>query len=161
MKQSHRNTKNHHPKQYTLTRDNLTITITLHNNIITKITLTQQKNNQQKNRAPENIIEDLHIYLQGHKTNFNKYQVDLTPLTPFQQKVLEETRKIPYGEVTTYGELASRLNTSPRAVGSALSKNPVPIIIPCHRVIGKHNIGGFSSGIEVKKLLLEIEGIKI
>jgi len=77
----------------------------------------------------------------------------------FQKKVWEIVRGIPYGAVRTYGEIAEILNTSPRAVGMALSKNPLPIYIPCHRVIAKEGLGGFSEGLAWKKFLLKVEGV--
>ncbi len=86
------------------------------------------------------------------------FPVDLRG-TDFQKRVWKEVRKIPYGRIITYGELARKLNTSPRAVGMALAKNKLPIYIPCHRVVGKLSIGGFSSGVEWKRFLLELEGV--
>lgn len=63
--------------------------------------------------------------------------------TPFQQRVWRMLRKIPPGETWSYGELARRLRTSPRAVGNACRANPIPIVIPCHRVVAASGIGGF------------------
>ncbi len=78
--------------------------------------------------------------------------------TDFQKRVWQALREIPYGTVMTYGELAKRLNSSARAIGQAIGRNPLPIYFPCHRVVAKNSLGGFSSGIEWKKFLLEIEG---
>ncbi len=82
--------------------------------------------------------------------------------TPFQLKVWHETMKIPYGTTATYGQIAKAIGCrSPRAVGQALNKNPLPIIVPCHRVIGKNGkLTGFSSGIHIKELLLLAEKAK-
>lgn len=82
--------------------------------------------------------------------------------TPFQQKVWKEIHKIPTGKTKTYQNIAEKLKTSPRAVGNACRANPVPLIIPCHRVVGKNHLGGFAgdvSGklIEIKKWLLQHE----
>ncbi len=79
--------------------------------------------------------------------------------TPFQLKVWQETARIPHGATITYGELAETLGcASPRAVGQALKRNPLPIVVPCHRVIGRSgNLTGFSCGLDVKKALLDIE----
>ena len=65
-----------------------------------------------------------------------------------------------YGETITYGDIAKKISNSPRAVGQAAKRNPLLILIPCHRVVGKHNLGGFSgkTRIDKKKILLEIEG---
>ena len=80
--------------------------------------------------------------------------------TQFQQKVFKRTLLIPYGDVTTYKDLANELGSpnSYRAVGNALGTNKLLFLIPCHRVVGlKNKLGGFSSGIEIKKKLLELE----
>ncbi len=85
--------------------------------------------------------------------------LDLSGLTEFQRGVLEVTSRIPLGESLTYGQVAERLGRpkAARAVGQALGKNPFPLIIPCHRVVGSRSIGGYSSGVELKRRLLEIE----
>ncbi len=78
----------------------------------------------------------------------------------FQTKVWAALLSIPRGSVITYGQLADMIGcASPRAIGQALGANPLPIIIPCHRVVGADGLGGFSCGINVKRLLLRSEGI--
>lgn len=86
--------------------------------------------------------------------------------TPFQQRVWNALRDIPSGTTLTYGELAKKLNSSPRAVGQACRRNPIPIIVPCHRVIAAGDIGGYAgdkSGklLDVKKWLLQHENNQI
>ncbi|MBB71979.1 MAG: hypothetical protein CMF50_06225 [Legionellales bacterium] len=90
------------------------------------------------------------------------YQFDL-PLdvqgTAFQQRVWQALCNIPYGETRSYGELASELNTSARAIGNACRANPIPLIIPCHRITAQHGLGGFSGQtqgemLDIKKFLL-------
>ena len=77
-----------------------------------------------------------------------------------QQRVLSNILQIPYGQVVTYKELGLRNNIHPRAIGTFVKKNPIPIIIPCHRVLGSNGcIGGYSGGVELKKHLLELEEI--
>ena len=80
--------------------------------------------------------------------------------TDFQKRVWTKAVDIPYGTIITYEELARRTQCrSPRAVGQALKKNPLPVIVPCHRVVGKDgSLTGFSCGLGIKKLLLEHEG---
>jgi len=82
-------------------------------------------------------------------------------LIPFKGKtreILLELLRVGYGEIVTYGELAKRINTSPRVVGNAMSRNPLPIFIPCHRVVRVNDIGNYSlGGKETKKWLLEFE----
>jgi methylated-DNA-[protein]-cysteine S-methyltransferase len=79
------------------------------------------------------------------------------PKTPFQATMRKGLLEIPFGEVRTYGELARRLATSPRAMGQALGANPLPILIPCHRVIAADGLGGFACGLEWKRKLLKFE----
>ena len=81
--------------------------------------------------------------------------------TPFQQRVWAALQAIPYGQTVTYGQLAQQLGSSPRAVGGAVGANPVPIVVPCHRVMGASGaLTGFSggSGVATKVQLLQIEG---
>ena len=83
--------------------------------------------------------------------------------TPFQKKVWHELEKIPFGQVITYGELAQKLHTSARAVGNACRNNPIPVVVPCHRVVSASGIGGYSgetSGdkLQIKSWLLQHEG---
>ncbi|MBF0454163.1 MAG: methylated-DNA--[protein]-cysteine S-methyltransferase [Magnetococcales bacterium] len=79
--------------------------------------------------------------------------------TPFQQSVWDALLHIPVGKTVTYGEIAQALNTAPRAVGRAVGSNPIPLLIPCHRVVAKKGWGGYSGmgGIETKKQLLALE----
>ena len=107
----------------------------------------------------DELYRDISRYLDGEKVDFLKYAPDLSDLTDFEKAVLNEVRKIPYGKTITYSELAERIGSSggARAVGQALSKNPYPIVIPCHRVVAKTGIGGYSGGLGLKKQLLEIE----
>ncbi|MEM0373014.1 MAG: methylated-DNA--[protein]-cysteine S-methyltransferase [Sulfolobaceae archaeon] len=95
---------------------------------------------------------------------FSGEKVDLTePIdiftNNFRLSVYKEVMKIKWGTVKTYGEIAKILKTSPRAIGVALSKNPLLLIIPCHRVIGENDIGGYKRGKELKRKLLQLEGI--
>ena len=86
--------------------------------------------------------------------------------TPFQCRVWQELRSIPIGKTITYGALAARLGTGARAVGNACRCNPVPIVVPCHRVVAGNGLGGFAGDsqgrlIAVKRWLLEHEGVEI
>ncbi len=96
----------------------------------------------------------------GKKSAFD---IDAPDESSFRGKVLREVAKIPYGEVKTYKQIAEALNTKAyRAVGTAIGRNPLPIIIPCHRVVRSDlQVGGFFGGTEMKKEILENEGICI
>ncbi len=110
-------------------------------------------------KAPfREAIRQLRAYFDGRVRRFN---LPLDPQgTPFQRKVWRELRKIPYSRTTTYGELARRIGqpTASRAVGAANGRNPLPIVIPCHRVVGaKGDLTGFGGGLATKEALLRLE----
>ena len=92
-----------------------------------------------------------------------RFELPLTPAgSRFQQAVWREMRRIPRGGTRSYADLARAVNSAPRAVGGACARNPIPILIPCHRVVAAGGrIGGYSApgGLEVKRFLLELEGI--
>jgi methylated-DNA-[protein]-cysteine S-methyltransferase len=112
----------------------------------------------------EKVQQWLDIYFSGKEPNF------MPPLmpkgSPFQKSVWDNLCKIPYRKTTTYGELANQFElenkgkrTSPRAIGSAVGHNPISILIPCHRVIGKNgSLTGYAGGIDAKATLLKLEG---
>ncbi|MCZ7380458.1 MAG: methylated-DNA--[protein]-cysteine S-methyltransferase [Candidatus Methanoperedens sp.] len=113
-----------------------------------------------KEKKTQEATFELERYFNGEKTDFS-FEVDLSSLSPFTRKVLDETRKIRYGTTITYSELARNIGTAAvRAVGGALARNPIPIIIPCHRVVAKNGIGGYSAGVGIKTRLLELEKTK-
>ena len=105
------------------------------------------------------VINELLDYFNGNQVNF-KSLLDLRIGTIFQRKVWEKISEIPYGELRSYKWIANQIGNpdAVRAVGNAVGKNPVPPIIPCHRVIRSDGkLGGFSSGIPLKKWLLKLE----
>ena len=79
--------------------------------------------------------------------------------TAFQKRVWARMVKIPYGETVSYGRVARELDSGPRAVGTACGRNPIPIIVPCHRILASNGLGGFSggTGLETKRALLRLE----
>ena len=117
----------------------------------------------QASRSPHlfaDLMQRLKLYFGGHRVNFPD-RLDLSGATAFQRKVWETTRLIPYGETRSYARVAEQIKQprALRAVGQALGRNPLPIIVPCHRVVASSGkLGGFSGGIEVKKRLLYLEG---
>jgi methylated-DNA-[protein]-cysteine S-methyltransferase len=110
-------------------------------------------------RLFDNLIKRLKVYFSGHRATFPD-KLDLCQATHFQRKVWEITRLIPYGETRSYTWTAKQIKRprAMRAVGQALGKNPLPIIIPCHRVVAKDGkLGGFGGGVEMKMHLLSLE----
>ena len=86
--------------------------------------------------------------------------LDFSSTTPFQLKVLKAMKEIPYGKIATYKDLADKLKSKGfQAIGSACGRNPFMLIYPCHRVLGTNNPGGFAHGLEMKRALLELEGL--
>jgi methylated-DNA-[protein]-cysteine S-methyltransferase len=105
------------------------------------------------------LIERLKSYFGGQRVAFND-ELDLSSATAFQREVWQLTRLIPYGETRSYSWVAEKLGRAGagRAVGQALTRNPLPIIVPCHRVVAKDGgLGGYSGGLAKKRYLLQLE----
>ena len=135
------------------------------NEKIVELNIYNEERNQKKNNIIEKdtkllleVEKQLKEYFEGKRT---KFEIPLNPKgTEFMKKVWKELLNIPYGEVRTYKEIAEKIGNSkaPRAVGMANNKNPIPIIIPCHRVIGSNNkLVGYALGLDMKKYLLDLE----
>lgn len=112
-------------------------------------------------RGLSRAVKLLKEYFAGGKVSFN-IPIDLDGLTPFQKRVLRATQKVPYGRCETYSSIARRIGRprAARAVGGALARNPLPIVIPCHRIVAAGGaLGGFSAagGTKVKAALLHLE----
>jgi len=107
-------------------------------------------------RAERQIRE----YLAGKRRRFT-IRLDLAVLPRFQKKALLAARKIPYGRTATYGEVAARAGRprAARAVGQAMARNPVPLAVPCHRVVAAGGLGGFGGGAALKRQLLALENV--
>lgn len=117
---------------------------------------------EQPNPNESRWIDQLKAYTLGEKIDFSRFPIRLDRMTEFRQQVMLCCQSIPYGQTLSYGELAE-LAGSPnayRAAGTVMSKNPFPIVVPCHRVLAAGNkLGGFSSpqGVSMKRQLLELE----
>ena len=118
-----------------------------------------------KNPSLEKELKPILAELQAYFANpRHRFKLSLQPQgTEFQKAVWKALQNIPSGETRTYQELAQKLKTSPRAVGNACRRNPLPIFIPCHRVVAKNGLGGFCGKnegkfMQVKIALLEFEG---
>ncbi len=98
-------------------------------------------------------------YFAGERTDFD-VPMELDG-TDFQREVWAELARIPYGTTISYGDLARRVGrpNGPRAVGQANGRNPIPIIVPCHRVLARNGIGGYGGGLPMKRALLAVEGV--
>jgi len=108
-------------------------------------------------------VQQLREYFAGRRRRFDT-TVDLAGQTPFQRQVLEAAARVPAGSVASYGDIARAIGrpTATRAVGAALGQNPVPIVVPCHRIIGSDGgLHGYGGGLDVKEKLLRLEGAPI
>ena len=109
------------------------------------------------------VAGELEAFLSGEDIRFSLQMVCMDLCPEFQRRVLLAEREIPRGAVSTYTRIARHLNNpnGARAAGNALAKNPLPIIIPCHRVVRTdRSLGGYQGGLEMKRSLLEMEGIE-
>lgn len=114
--------------------------------------------------AAHGVVDEIRAYFEtGRHTS--ALEIDLEG-TEFQRRVWKALLAIPAGQVTTYGALAQKLGTSARAVGNACRRNPVPILVPCHRVVARNGLGGFAGDsdgrlLDIKRCLLVHEGVEI
>ena len=102
-------------------------------------------------------------YLDGKRATFD-VKLDLSWLTPFRREVMLETQRVPRGEVATYRDIAVRVGrpNAYRAVGNTMRTNPLPIVVPCHRIVGSDgSLTGFGGGLPMKRQLLAIEGARV
>jgi O-6-methylguanine DNA methyltransferase len=108
----------------------------------------------------DGLKRKLQRYFDGHRVLFDE-PLDLRGATAFQRRVWLAVRDIPCGETRSYGQIARQVGSpgAARAVGQAMAANPLPIVVPCHRVIGSDgNLRGFGDGLDLKRRLLEMEG---
>jgi methylated-DNA-[protein]-cysteine S-methyltransferase len=103
------------------------------------------------------FAHELRLYLTGAPLEFTG-PIDLTGTTSYERAVYAATRAIPHGETRSYGWIAAAAGGSPRAAGNALGRNPIAIVIPCHRVVASAGLGGFTGGLPLKRRLLALEG---
>ena len=111
-------------------------------------------------RTPlDEVRRELDEYFEGRRREF-ELSLDLR-VAPFHEAVLHELARVPYGRTETYGSLAAKVGrpTAARAVGTVMNRNPIPIILPCHRIVGANgSLTGYAGGLHVKRALLELEG---
>jgi methylated-DNA-[protein]-cysteine S-methyltransferase len=119
---------------------------------------------EKSTRSLKTLSDQLSKYMSGLPVKFSLEYIDMDQCYDFQRRVLRTLYQVPRGRVISYGQLAERIAAprAARAVGTALARNPFPIILPCHRVVkSTGHPGNFGGGVELKKTYLEIEGIRI
>ena len=110
-------------------------------------------------RKADPVARQLDQYWSGKRTSFD-VAVDLSPLTDFQRRILGATARVPFGEVSTYAKVAAKAGSekASRAAGQALGSNPIPIVVPCHRILASDgSLGGYAGGLDAKRRLLGLE----
>lgn len=127
-----------------------------YNKKIESIKIVEKEKTGEKSPLTDLAFKEISKFLDG---KLEKFSFEINPKgTNFQKKVWKEIEKIPYGKTITYKDLGDKINSKAyQAIGSACGKNPILFRIPCHRILGKNNIGGFSYGLSLKKKLLEME----
>lgn len=111
----------------------------------------------------DDVRRELDEYFEGRRKRFD-FRIDWVLMGPFQQKVLKATYRIPFGKVATYRDVATKAGApkGSRAAGNALGANPIPIVVPCHRVVRTGgSLGGYTGGLHRKEFLLELEGAEL
>lgn len=123
---------------------------------IQAIRIVEKEKSGEKSDLSNLAFKEISDFLDG---KLKKFSFEIDPQgTDFQKRVWKEIEKIPYGKTLTYKEIGDNLNSKAyQAIGSACGKNPILFRIPCHRVVGKNNLGGFSYGLDLKKKLLKME----
>ncbi len=112
-------------------------------------------------RAVDGVRGELEEYFAGRRRVFD-LPLDLRAMTPFTLAVLAELARVPFGETATYRDLAERVGkpNASRAVGLVMNRNRIPIVLPCHRIVGSSgNLVGYAGGLEMKERLLRLEGV--
>jgi len=113
--------------------------------------------------AADDARRQLDEYFEQRRQDFD-LELDLTPTARFAHQVLDELGRVPFGTTTTYGTLAAKVGhpRAARAVGTVMNRNPIPIVLPCHRVVGANGaLTGYAGGLDRKRLLLALEGAEL
>ncbi len=131
------------------------------NERLTRLSIEQEIGDDRgvKDSFTDRVFEQVMEYLKGKRREFD-IAIDLDSCTPFQRRVMDELRKIPYSQTRSYKQIATAIGNAKasRAVGMANNRNPIQIIIPCHRVVGQGGaLTGYAAGLDIKRELLNIE----
>lgn len=129
--------------------------------ILRRIDLVKEWGEEQPNPVTGQVKAQLQEYFAGKRQQFSL--AAMPEGTDFQQEVWQTMSRIPCGKVVTYGQLAAAMGRpeAVRAVANAVGKNPLLVLLPCHRVVATRGLGGFSAGLEAKRKLLALEGVEI
>jgi methylated-DNA-[protein]-cysteine S-methyltransferase len=103
------------------------------------------------------VPEPIRRYCAGHVENLSQLNTPAIQEDTVYSRIYQAVQQVPYGSTSTYGKIAAGTGTSPRVVGQAMARNPVPLVIPCHRIVAADGIGGFSFPVEIKEALLAME----
>lgn len=112
----------------------------------------------------DDLIPRVHAFLRGEDVSFADVALDLEWATPLQRSIVDALRAVPRGEVVSYRELAALAGRpgAPRAAGAVCARNPFAFVVPCHRVVAAHGIGGYgATGVAIKRRLLALEGVEL
>ena len=142
---------------YFKTLDGLNFEIEADDSLVYEIKLVKSIKESKKSSFNELVFKELCEYFDGKRKTFTfNYRINANGFT---KKVLDFVQTIPYGETKTYADVAKAIGSprGSRAVGNALNKNPLLIVVPCHRVISKNGLGGYKYGSEIKRMFLELE----
>ena len=142
---------------YFKTLDGLNFKIEADDSLVYEIKLVKSIKESKESSFNGLVLKELCEYLKGERKIFTfNYRINANG---FPKKVLDFVQTIPYGEIRTYTDVAKAIRKprSYRAVGNALNKNPLLIVVPCHRVISKNGLGGYKYGSKIKRMLLELE----
>lgn len=146
------------PTPFLVPSDLVNLAVTVQNGAVTHIQLHGRAARPPETPLEQQVAQELAEYLGGKRSRFT---LDVSPDgTPFERRCWDTLQQIPYGETRTYGEIAHAVGNPKgfRAVGSANHKNPIPIIIPCHRVVAAGGgLGGYGGGLDLKRRLLALE----
>ena len=135
--------------------------LTANETALCRIALVEKRGESVPNAVTQEAVLQLSEYFLKKREDFS---VPLAPQgTAFQKSVWAALKRIPYGKVVTYGQLATAVGNAKavRAAASAVGKNPLALILPCHRVVAANGLGGFAWGLAAKRMLLRLEGVEI
>jgi methylated-DNA-[protein]-cysteine S-methyltransferase len=106
---------------------------------------------------PGEVPGPIRHYCSGQSTSLLPLESTAIHDDTVYSRIYRAVQQVPYGSTSTYGEIAGTVGTSPRVVGQAMARNPTPLVIPCHRILAAHDIGGFSPSVDIKEALLAME----